>query len=87
MTQKQRWLYSLLTTGIITTLIIIFIYVLAFNPKLSDAWDNIFGGKFLFRDNPQMVTRQYLPFLILWLMPMITLLLRFTLFMIDEIQK
>jgi hypothetical protein len=87
MTQKQRWLYSLLTAGIITTFIIIFIYVLAFNPKLSDAWDNAFGGKFLFRDNPRMITEQYLPFLLLCSMPMTTLLLRFTLFGIDEIEK
>ena len=85
MTQKQRWLYSLLTAGIISTIIIIFIYVLAFNPKLSDAFDNAFGGKFLFRDNPRMITEQYLPFILLFSMPMITLLLRFTLFAIDEI--
>lgn len=85
MTQKQRWFYSLLTAGIIVTLIIIFIYVLAFNPKLSDAWDNACGGKFLFRNNPQMVTEQYLPFLLLFSTPMIVLLLRFTLFGIDEI--
>ena len=58
MAQKQRWLYSLLTAGTITTIIIIFVYVLAFNPKLSDAWDNATGGKFLFRDNPRMITEQ-----------------------------
>ena len=85
MTSKQRWLYSLLMAGIISTIIIIFIYVLAFNPKLSDAWDNATGGEFLFRDNPRMITEQYLPFLLLWSTPMITLLLRFTLFGIDEI--
>jgi hypothetical protein len=60
---------------------------LAFNPKLSDAWDNAFGGKFLFRDNPRMVTEQYLPFLLLWSTPMVTLLLRITLFAIDEIEN
>ena len=85
MTNKQRWLYALLTSGIIATFILLFIYVLAFNPKLSDAFDNAFGGKFLFRDNPRMITEQYLPFILLFSMPMITLLLRFTLFAIDEI--
>ena len=85
MTSKKRWLYSLLVTGIIVTFIIIFIYVLAFNPNMSDAWDNAFGGKFLFRDNPHMITEQYLPFLLLYSAPMIVLLLRFTLFGIDEI--
>ena len=87
MTQKQRWLYSLLMAGIISTIIIIFIYVLAFNPKLSDAWDNAFGGDFLFRDDPRMITEQYLPFLLLWSTPMITLLLRVTLFSIDEFSE
>ena len=84
MTQKQRWLYSLLTAGIIVTIIIIFIYVLAFNPKLSDAWDNACGGKFLFRNNPRMITEQYLPFLLLYSIPTTTLMLRYTLFRIDE---
>ena len=85
MTSKKKWLYSLLTAGTITTIIIIFVYVLAFNPKLSDAFDNAVGGKFLFRGNPRMITEQYLPFILLFSMPMITLLLRFTLFAIDEI--
>lgn len=87
MTQKQRWLYSLLMAGIIVTIIIIFIYVLAFNPRLSDAWDNAVGGDFLFRDNPRMVTEQYSPFILLCSMPMILLLLRVTLFAIDEFSE
>lgn len=67
MNKKQRWLYSFLTAGIIIIIIIIFLYVLAFNPKLSDAWDNATGGNFLFRGNPRMITEQYLPYIFLYI--------------------
>lgn len=88
MTKKQKWLYSLLVSGIVTTLVLIFIYVMAFNPNISDAWDAATGGTFLFRNDVKNVTECYLPFVLLYSMPMMTILFRITIFnMVDNIEK
>ena len=58
--------------------------ILAYNPTLSDAFDNAFGGNFIFRDNPKGMFQFALTQSIFVALPIGTLMFRGVIWLLDN---
>ena len=58
--------------------------ILAYNPTLSDAFDNAFGGNFIFRDDPKGMQQFALMNGIFVALPLGTLMFRGVIWLLDN---
>ena len=82
--ELKKWLISFAIMVSLTLLIYGGCMILAYNPTLSDAFDNAFGGKFLFRDNPKGMIKFALMQSIFVALPIGTLMFRGVIWLLDN---
>ena len=79
----NKWLISFLIMLILTLLAYGGCMILAYNPTLSDAFDNAYGGNFAFRDNPKGML-QFALLQSLFAIPAGTLMFRGIIWLLDQ---
>ena len=80
----NKWLLSFLIMLFLTLLVYGGCMILAYNPTLSDAFDNAYGGSFAFRDNPKGMLQFILIQSIFVALPFGTLMFRGVIWLLDN---
>lgn len=82
--ELKKWLISFAIMVSLTLLIYGGCMIFAYNPTLSDAFDNAFGGNFLFRGNPKGMFQFALMQSIFVALPVGTLMFRGVIWLLDN---
>lgn len=80
----NKWIISFIIMFSLTLLVYGGCMILAYNPTLSDAFDNAFGGNFAFRDNPKGMFQFALMQSIFVALPVGTLMFRGVIWLLDN---
>lgn len=80
----NKWIISFIIMASLTLLLYGGCMILAYNPTLSDAFDNTFGGNFAFRDNPKGMFQFALMQSIFVALPVGTLMFRGVIWLLDN---
>ena len=82
--ELKKWLISFIIMFLLTLLTYCGCMILAYNPTLSDAFDNAFGGNFIFRDDPKGMIKFALMQSIFVALPIGTLMFRGVIWLLDN---
>lgn len=80
----NKWIISFIIMFSLTLLAYGGCLILAYNPTLSDAFDNAFGGNFLFKGNPNGMFQFALMQSIFVALPVGTLMFRGVIWLLDN---